>query len=286
VSSTTTPRPVSAIPSALSDWDAIAERLRGEQLVAFLDFDGTLSPLVDEPGDAALEDGTADVLHALTRRATVAVVSGRGADDVRHRVGLPGLWVAGSHGFEIVAPTGERVDHPHAGPAATALEAAAVELEDELGQVPGVRLERKHLGLTVHDRMVREDDLARVRRAAQAAGDRYDSLRITHGKRVIELRPDIDWDKGAAVDWLREQLQHDAPLAAAIYVGDDTTDEDAFGHLGPGDVTVVVTAGGAPDRLSVAEWSVTDPSEVRDLLGRLATLEPASPTPELPPDGP
>ena len=284
--STATPRPVSAIPSALSDWDAIADRLGGEHLIAFLDFDGTLSPLVDEPADAVLQAGAADALRVLTRRATVAVVSGRGADDVRDRVGLPGVWVAGSHGFEIVAPTGERHDHPEVGPAAEALDAAAHELEEEIGQIPGVRLERKHLGLTVHDRMVSDGDLASVRRAAQSAGDRHDALRITHGKRVIELRPDVDWDKGAAVQWLRRRLNPIAPQAAAVYIGDDTTDEDAFERLGPADVTVVVAAGDAPERASVAEWSVTDPTEVCDLLGRLATLTPASHTPEPPTDGP
>jgi alpha,alpha-trehalase len=264
-------RPVASVPSALIEWEEIAARASDRPLVAFLDFDGTLSGLVDDPDDAVLASGMAAALDALAHRATVAVVSGRGADDVRARIGRPDVWVAGSHGFEILAPTGERHERPDAAAAATALAEAATRLEEVLAGVDGVLVERKHLGLSVHDRMVDAGHVDGVRRAAAEEAARHPELRVTHGKRVTELRPDVDWHKGEAVRWL---LGRCAPAddPVALYVGDDTTDEDAFAALGPDDLTVVVEAGGPPDRPTVAQWRVADPGEVRELLSRLASI--------------
>lgn len=266
------------MPSALVEWDEISQRVAGRDLVAFLDFDGTLSPLVDDPLDAVLAPGMSDAIDRLARSGTVAVVSGRGADDVRVRVGRSDVWVAGSHGFEIVSPSGERHERPDAVAADAALAEAAVRLEGELAGVPGVRVERKHLGLSVHDRMVEAGRVDDVRRAAADEAARHPGLRVTHGKRVTELRPDVDWHKGTAVRWLLDRLA--APGSVALYVGDDTTDEDAFASLDPDDLTVVVAAGGAPDRQTVAEWRVSDPDEVRELLDRLALAATTSPTRE------
>lgn len=263
---------MATIPSALAGWSEIVERTSGREVIAFLDFDGTLSPLVDEPDDAALADGMAESLARLASRCTVAVVSGRGADDVAARLGRSDVWIAGSHGFEIVDPSGARHDHPDAGPAAAALDAAAGSLSAALADVEGVRVERKHLGLTVHDRMVTDAQVERVRAAALAEVERHPELRATHGKRVTELRPDVDWDKGAAVQWMLARLTDGDRPVAPVYVGDDTTDEDAFTAIGPEGVSVVVAAGGPPERPSVAEWSVADPAEVRVLLWRLADL--------------
>lgn len=262
---------MASVPSALVEWDQIAARASDRALVAFLDFDGTLSGLVDDPDDAVLASGMAETLDDLARRATVAIVSGRGADDVRARVGRPDVWVAGSHGFEILSPSGERHERPEAAAAATALAEAATRLEQVLAAIDGVRVERKHLGLSVHDRMVDADHVDEVRRAAAEEAARHPELRVTHGKRVTELRPDVDWHKGEAVRWLLGRCDPvDQPVA--LYVGDDTTDEDAFAALGPEDLSVVVAAGGASDRPTVAQWRVTDPDEVRELLSRLASI--------------
>lgn len=266
-----TPRPVSSIPSALERWDTISARLAAAPPVVFLDFDGTLSPLVDEPSDAQLAPGMADALDRLGAACAVAIVSGRGADDVGARVGRTDVWIAGSHGFEIVSPDGSRHLHPDAGPADAALDEAAAALEVELDRIAGVRIERKRLGLTVHDRMVSDDDVTRVRDVALAEAGRHPELRVTRGKRVTELRPDIEWDKGAAVGWLLERLADDEVVP--IYIGDDATDEDAFAAIAPGGVSIVVAEGDDdPDRPSIARWSVADPAEVRTLVARIADV--------------
>jgi trehalose-phosphatase len=247
----------------------VVERLGDRTLLAFLDFDGTLSPIVDEPSQAVLAPGMGDVIERLSRRALVAVVSGRGADDVRARIGRTDVWTAGSHGFEIVSPSGERHDHPDAAPAQAALDLAAESLEASLRAIEGVRIEPKHLGLSVHDRMVADDDVAEVRAAVLAQVEQHPRLRATHGKRVIELRPDIDWDKGAAVAWLQARVAGDR--AVSLYIGDDTTDEDAFAVIGTDGVTIVVA--GSDSRASIAEWSVSDTDEVRAVLERLAEVD-------------
>lgn len=236
----------------------------------FLDFDGTLSPIVDDPADAALLDGVAPLVARLARRADVAVVSGRGADDVRARVGVDGLHVAGSHGFEIIDPDGARHDHPDAAAAVPALEAVADRLRADVGAVPGVVIEPKRFGLTVHDRMVDDLDLPAVRAATDAVAADHPGLRTTHGKRVTELRPDVDWDKGRATLWLLDRLGRDDVVA--VYVGDDRTDEDAFAVLGDDAVTVVVARADEPGRRSGARFRVDDPGQVRTLLGRMAEL--------------
>ncbi|WP_195210229.1 trehalose-phosphatase [Actinomarinicola tropica] len=261
-----TPRPIGDVPHALAAWPTIAAELEHRAIAVFLDFDGTLSPIVADPAAAALLPGVQPVVARLARQVPVAVVSGRGAADVAERVGVPGIHVAGSHGFEIIAPDGSSHDQPDAAASLAALEAALDELETAVGDVPGVVLEPKRFGLTVHDRMVADADAEAVRAAATTTGERL-GLRVTHGKRVTELRPDVDWDKGRAVRWLLDRLG-DADVVA-VYVGDDRTDEDAFAALGPDALTVMVAA---PDdeRMTRARFTVADPGQVRDLLARLA----------------
>lgn len=266
-------RSVSAVPSALSHWTDVTSILAEGVPIVFLDFDGTLSPLVDEPDAAVLAPGMAAAIDGVASRWTVAVISGRGADDVRARVDRDDIWVAGSHGFEIVAPDGARHDHPAAETCRAELEAAADALYATIGEVPGVLIERKHLGLTVHDRMVADADLDRVRQAADAEAARRPRVRATHGKRVTELRPDVAWDKGRAVQWMLDELApaDDRPMVP-IYLGDDTTDEDAFRAIGDRGVTIVVAAGGDATRPTAATWTVADTDQVREVLVRLASL--------------
>ncbi|MGY6499465.1 MAG: trehalose-phosphatase [Acidimicrobiales bacterium] len=269
VQPSTEPRPdraVAGLDDAVDRWDVISTRL-GDHPTVCLDFDGTLSPLVDIPDAAALADGAAAVLDRLAPLCTLAIISGRGADDVAGRVGARRQYLAGSHGFEIVSPEGRRHDHPDAAATVAVLDEVQRDLTESLADVDGVVVERKRFGLTVHDRMVADHDLDRVRAVASEAG-RRPHLRVTHGKRVTELRPDVDWDKGRAVRWLIDQI--DADERTIVYVGDDTTDEDALRILGPRDVGVVVADGSHPDAVTAAEFRLDDPAAVVRWLDRLA----------------
>lgn len=261
-----------ALPHARERLPELYElRRRAGRMLVALDFDGTLSPIVPVPGEAALLEGLAAPLRRLAERAdtVVAIVSGRALADVRARVTLDGVYYAGNHGFEIEGPGVDRV-HEIARSSRPALEAAASELAAALADEPGVEVEDKVWTLTVHYRRTAgEGSGARVREAVERHG-RRPGLRVTEGKKVFEIRPDVEWDKGAATRFLLESLGEEGALPA-IFIGDDLTDEDAFvvvRELGGG---IVVGERPRDDTAAVA-W-VEGPEEVAHLIRELADAD-------------
>jgi trehalose 6-phosphate phosphatase len=259
------PRPIDALPSALLEHGAIRATLRGRRLALFADFDGTLSPIVEEPSAAALAEGNRERLERLGQRATVAVISGRDLDDLEPRVGAAGLYYAGSHGFQVAGPDGWRHQHDEGLRFLDALDRAEAALRSRLERVPGVLVERKRFAIAVHDRRVADEHLVTVRRAVAETTGEMPSLRLMEGKRVHELRPALDWDKGRAMLWLLEKLALPLAETALLFIGDDTTDEDAFRAMreaGHG-IAIVVGEGG---RESFAHYALRDPAEVSAML--------------------
>jgi trehalose-phosphatase len=245
--------------------EALLERAGTRPLALFLDYDGTLTPIVERPEDAVLAEATREVLRRVARRHPLAIVSGRDLEDVRARVALEDAHYAGCHGFEIAGPRGSRV-HEAAAAAAPQLGAAADMVAHDTRGIDGVQLERKRFTLAVHYRRVRhEADAHAVHEAVLRAQARHPALRVTSGKKVFELQPDVDWDKGRAVLWLIETLQ--LRDALPVYIGDDATDEDAFRALAGRGVGIAVQE--AP-RDTAAAWRLRDPDEVRALLEGLA----------------
>jgi len=248
------------LPSAFARLPELATR----RLALFLDYDGTLTPIVERPEDAVLAPEMREVLQRVARRHAVAVVSGRDLADVRARVGLEALTYAGSHGFDIAGPSGRHV-HEAARAAATPLAAAAGDLERDTAGLPGVQVERKRFALAVHFRRARAADVPAVEAAVDRARARHAGLRKTGGKMIFELRPDVDWDKGRAVLWLIEALG--LREAFPVYLGDDLTDEDAFRALAGRGLGVVVQE---TPQASAASLALRDPVEVRTFLEGLA----------------
>lgn len=252
-------------PSALEQFDRIWREVKANPVV-FLDYDGTLTPIVERPEAAVLAEETRAVLRLLAQRSPVAVVSGRDLADVRQRVGIPGIYYAGSHGFDIAGPSGEHV-HGQALAAAPQLRAAAEELARETARVAGVQLERKRFSLAVHYRRAREADVPAVETAVDRARARHPGLRKTHGKKVFQLQPDVAWDKGRAVLWVLGALGLENENVRPIYIGDDVTDEDAFRALAGRGISIAVQE--APGE-TAAQLTLRDPDEVREFLARLA----------------
>jgi alpha,alpha-trehalase len=254
---------IDELPTALDSLPSIRDLLEDREPVVFLDYDGTLTPIVSRPDEAVLSQKMHDLLEGLARQATVAVLSGRGLSDVRELVGIAGIYYAGSHGFEISGPHGIAMAHEEARKQLPALSEAAKEVAEELRDITGALVETKRFSIAVHYRNVREEDVPRVEQAVDRALGAHSGLRKTHGKKVFELRADVEWDKGKALRWLLARLDLDPKEALPIYVGDDVTDEDAFAALETRGLGIFVGEG---DRRTAAHFRAANPDEVGSLL--------------------
>ncbi|WP_312884778.1 trehalose-phosphatase [Nocardia barduliensis] len=261
-------RRISEVPDAMECWSRIVDLLSTEKPAVLLDFDGTVADIVADPAGAEPIDGVAAVLTALATQCPVAVISGRDLTDLRDHVGVDGIWYAGSHGFELMAPDGNRHVHDAAPGAERALAEAARELGQRLNDIAGVLVEHKRFAVAVHHRNVAVEDVGRVVAAVHEVGHAA-GLRVTHGRRVTELRPDVAWDKGTALRWI---LDHLTVPVLPIYLGDDLTDEDAFDAVEADGLAIVVRAEETGDRHTAARFSVAGPRQVRAFLERLAEL--------------
>ncbi len=260
-------RRMSQLPDASQALDELAAR----RPAVFFDFDGTLSDIVDDPDSAQLVAGAAQALQKLAARCPVAILSGRDLADVTARIGLPGIWYAGSHGFELTAPDGTHHQNDAAAAAIPVLESAAAQLRERLWPIPGVVVEHKRFGVAVHYRNAARDRVGEVAAAVRTAGQR-DALRVTTGREVIELRPDVDWDKGRTLRWVIDHLHGSAPLVP-IYLGDDITDEDAFDAVRHGDVQgapILVRHNDDGDRATAALYALDSPARVAEFVDDLA----------------
>lgn len=253
-------------PSALERLDEILDRAAGRPIMLFLDFDGTLAPIVPRPEQAALAPGMADALLRARERVTLAVISGRGLEDVRRRVGIDGIAYAGSHGFEIRDPDGRLIEYEQADRFLPALDRAEAELASRLSAVDGVIVERKRFAIAIHYRLAAEHAIPEIESAIDAALSRHAELAKAGGKKIFEIRPRVDWHKGKAVLWLLHALHGDAGAALPVYIGDDVTDEDAFAALRSSGVGIRV---GPPDAPTAAAYVLADVGQVRAFLDAL-----------------
>lgn len=258
------PAPVPPRPDDVAAW-RVARGRAGAMLVA-LDFDGTLAPIVAHADDAQPPPETVAAVRSLAARpdTSVAIISGRGLADAAARLPVEGLAFAGNHGLEIRGPDIERV-HPGAREAMGALASCRDAITAAIAEVPEAWVEDKGLTLSVHYRNTPESLHARVQAAVRHTAHAHTGLRITEGKRIVEVRPDVDWDKGRALLWLVEALglPEGAPV---VYIGDDTTDEDAFRVVADRGIGILV---GDP-RPTAARFRVESPAAVAALLERLA----------------
>ncbi len=249
----------------------VAARLSGTPLVSMLDVDGTLAPIAPRPDDAAVPPETKRLLAALAAHpgVTIAFVSGRAAADVERLAGVRGAWVVGNHGFEILRPDGTPITDASLGTAREAIAAALRDIADAILTMPGVLIEDKHWTASVHFRLAAPAVVPMLREAVERAADRQ-GLRVMEGKKVLEIRPNRDVNKGtAALELTREILG--PRQGSVLYVGDDATDEDAFASL-RAHMPAAVTARVAHDHSArtAAEFALDDTSAVAEFLGWLA----------------
>lgn len=242
----------------------LAPKLRSQELALFLDYDGTLTPIVSHPQLARLGSSMRRTLERLSHRHVVAVVSGRDRRDVEAIVDLPELYYAGSHGFDIGGPGEMHFEYPPARQVIPQLESATVELEKSMLPFPGAWVERKRFAVAVHYRQVAEEDLSAVDQAVDRVHRACPGLKRAYGKKIFELKPDMEWDKGRAIQWLINRLElHHHQL---IYIGDDVTDEDAFRILESMGIGICVQES---YRRTAARFVLHDIQEVESFLQAL-----------------
>lgn len=267
-------REIKDLPHAVERREELENRLGGKRPAVFLDYDGTLTPIVDRPEDAVIYGEMREVVRSLARRCPVCVVSGRDRKVVQELMGLDDLIVAGSHGFDIWSPDEGNIEHDAGAGNEDLLEEVKARLEDETETFEGVSVEPKKASVAVHCRLASKEDGDRVKELVDGIlADHPDELKVTPGKMVYEIQPNIDWDKGKAVLYLLEALDLDGPDVVPIYVGDDVTDEDAFQAISGIGLGVYVGELDDPetsDRTTHADYALTDVEEVKTFLDGLA----------------
>lgn len=268
---TTAPRDIDDLPDALGHWPQLLERLSGRRPVLFCDFDGTLAPIVDDPASVRLPGDASGALRRAAESATVAVISGRDLRDIRERVGIEGIWYAGSHGFEFYGPNGEHHEVDDAVDALAALDRAERDLGELEGEIPGARVERKRFSIATHHREASEEGAAELVDAVGEVAERH-GLRWSEDRKVVEVRPAVDWHKGSAVRLLMRELELDHEDVVPIFIGDGATDEDAFETIGDAGIGIVVRHEERSSPSTAAMFSIGGLDAVPDLLDRFADL--------------
>jgi len=239
----------------------------GRRLFLFLDYDGTLVPIERTPDRAVLPPRKKSFLEALSERMFVCIVSGRSLADVRRRVGIDGLAYIGNHGLE--ASWGRRTwVHPLAKKRLPVLGRLLKRIEARTQRFPRLLIENKGVTGSVHFRRLDPALVSPLRRiVADEVRRKPGAFVVTEGKKVLEIRPNLDWDKGVGIQKLMKWLPRESdPLR--IFIGDDRTDEDAFRSLGGDSITIHVGA----RRNSRARYRLADVERVWEFLGHCLHL--------------
>jgi trehalose-phosphatase len=241
---------------------AVKERIAtADRISLFLDFDGTLVPIQADPALPRLDVTMAKTLQSLSGRdrLVTTIISGRAIEDLYSRVRLKGLIYAGNHGLEIFGRNLRFIERAAAA-RQKQLEQLCEELRGQLQPFDGVLVEFKGLTASVHYRKAAESALPAVETIMLAAVAREGRFfHMNQGLKVFEILPRTGWHKGAAVRWINGQLGEGRILS--IYLGDDTTDEDAFSVL-PDAITIKV--GSVP--VTCARYRLPDPTAVQEFL--------------------
>ncbi|MDQ3100506.1 MAG: trehalose-phosphatase [Bacteroidota bacterium] len=252
------------LPSALEHFDRIASKFKDRQLIVCLDYDGTLTPIVEQYDQAIVNEEMRALVQELSAKVTVAIVSGRDVAFIQKHMRIADAFYAGSHGFEIIGPNAFHNELDEAKDVIPIFDRVEEELRALFPSSSKVEIERKKFAMAVHYRNAPPELVPEVKNKVDAIIGKHDSLKAGRGKMVIELRPAMDWHKGKAVEVIVDRLDRNNN-AYVIYIGDDVTDEDAFRSITNGTGILVGSHGEA----TAAEYGLNDVGEVKSFLQML-----------------
>ncbi len=247
--------------------DEIRPLFDKHEVFLFLDYDGTLSPIAQKPKYAIIPKKTKDLLHQIAenQRCKIAVISGRRLIDVSRLVGISSIIYGGNHGLELAGPE-ICFKSPVSQKYKSIFKKINRVLHNKLNQIKGVLIENKGLTLSIHFRSVSDKDIPLVKNifCKETLFNLWQNeIHVRMGKKVLEVFPAVNWDKGKAVLWLLHNLSFSRNSSVLpIYIGDDISDEDAFKAIKNSGLTICV---GKPQNTN-AEYYLNDSDEVFDFL--------------------
>lgn len=256
-------------------WDDLKKELRDKYIMLFLDYDGTLTPIVEKPEKASIPQEVKKLLERLSENSNckVAIISGRALEDIKNKVGIKNIIYSGNHGLELEGP---KIKFRAAAPLRykKVLQYIKTELEHKLVSVKGVFVEDKGLSLTLHFRLADEKQIPFIKTTFHEVIILYlvkNKIKIKPGKKVLEVRSPLELDKGNIVLWLlaRQKFLSKGKQSMPIYIGDDITDEDAFRALKNRGITIFV---GKP-KPSYAQYYLKDTNEAKEFLKRILVMQ-------------
>lgn len=250
-----------------SEWDAVRSRLRRARHVAlFLDFDGTLAPIRPRPESVSFSSDIRRLLKDMAKtHVCLAVITGRGLEDVRRRVNIPRLWYAGSHGYFLLSPKGRRYSLLTPQQRVT-IRSALRSIGPALRSLPGIQIEPKDATISVHYRRARPAAVRAAHAIVRQAVRFHSGLQLMNGKKIWEILPAARVNKWTAASFiLGKQFPSRAGLLL-LYVGDDITDEAVFRKMKG--ISVIVGKRNA----TAARYFLRSTSDVRKFLERWLDL--------------
>jgi trehalose-phosphatase len=246
------------------NWSTIRSRgLRARRRFLLLDFDGTLAPIRPRPEQARLSKSVTRLLRSIHRHSSVrlAVISGRGLQDLRRKVGVRGIWYAGTHGYALTTPRGKRISALSAAQRASVTKALR-ELRAGLKGLRGIQLEPKEATVAVHYRRADRNAELAARQVVRDTLAAHSNLKLLEGKKIWELVPRANVDKWTAARTILRKEGWSSSRDLVFFFGDDVTDEAIF--RGMRGISVAV----GKQRGTAAKYFLRSPKEVEQFLER------------------
>ncbi len=254
-----------------SEWNEVSSRIKkSPQVFLFFDYDGTLTPIVSTPEEAKFPKRAKNLVKRLKTHSkfTVAIISGRSLKNVKTMVGLKGIIYAGNHGLEIEGKGVKFLKPVAADSFKPLMKKISLSLHRALKHIKGARVEDKGATLSVHYRLVKGKDVSLVKNRFERIVIpfiRSKKVRLSSGKKVLEVRPNLDWHKGKAVLMLLKGKKKVLPL----YLGDDVTDIDGFRAIKGKGISIFV---GSQKKPTGADYFLKDPKDVERFIEKLLCL--------------